>query len=143
MYLLVDTDKRDIEAVAARLGELKGGPQICFELVGRILRGYGPIIAAFEAEWTFYTTYFALTAEVLTDHNPETFCQHFGRTGDASKAAVRHARKYLKWLNAELAANKGTPHPYLERLATAATEKVTGLTVASSELRSQYRSQCK
>jgi hypothetical protein len=141
--LLLETDKRDYQAVVDRLGELRGGKAICFELVRRILKGYSLAINAFEAEWDFYVTYFALTAEAFADHNAETFCQHLGQTVRASKAAVSSAREYLKWLNTELASSNESSHPTIQRMSEAATEKVTGLIVASSELRDQYRSQCK
>lgn len=141
--LLVETDKRDQDAVVARLGELRGGKDVCFPLVGRILKGYGPAVGAFEAEWSFYLAYFALTAEAFTDHNAQTFCRHLGQTVKASKAAVHSARAYLKWLSGELAASDQSANPTIRRMSEAATEKVTGLTVASSELRAQYWSECK
>lgn len=140
--LLADTDRGDYDAVLARLGELKTAESLCADLVRQMLEGFEPAVLEFEAEWAFYTTYFALTTEVFTEHNPQTFCRHLGQTVQAARVAQRQARIYHQWLSREVEASE-TSHPYLETMLARATEKVSGLTIAARELDTQYKRECK
>ncbi|MEO1269119.1 MAG: hypothetical protein AAFX99_13540 [Myxococcota bacterium] len=139
--LLATTDRKDYDAVLERLGELRAAQTICVGLVQRMLEGFEPAVLEFEAEWSFYTTYFALTTEVFTDHNPQTFCRHLDQTVQAAQLAQRHARIYHQWLTREVE-SATEQHPYMADMVVRATEKVSGLTIAARELDTQYQKEC-